>query len=80
MKINLRSPQILFEDMTVHVVEDNAGIFVGINHQFNWKTTINGSYSGFGIVCGNHNVLSSNKHLVLHDDVNEDTKAKFKQN
>ncbi len=72
MKINLRSPQIVFDDLTVNAVKNNAGVFIGKNVQQNWKTTISSSNSGFGTISGDDNQLSYNTHLVLgEDDVND---------
>ncbi|KRE01916.1 MULTISPECIES: hypothetical protein [Priestia] len=72
MKINLRSPQIVFDDLTVNAVKNNAGVFIGKNVQQNWETTITRSNSGFGTISGDDNQLSYNTHLVLgEDDVND---------
>jgi hypothetical protein len=68
MKIDLSSPQIVFDEITVNAVEDNAGVFIGKNHQFNWKTTISSSNSGFGTVSGDDNQISYNTHLILRED------------
>lgn len=67
MKIDLGSPHILFENITVHGIENNSGVFIGRNYQFNWDTTITSSHSGFGVINGKNNHLSYNTHLVLRD-------------
>ncbi|MFP7735145.1 hypothetical protein ACLHDF_17325 [Priestia aryabhattai] len=72
MKIDLSSPQIVFDDITVNAVKNNAGVFIGKNVQQNWETTINSSNSGFGTISGDDNQLSYNTHLVLgEDDLND---------
>jgi hypothetical protein len=72
MKINLSSPQIVFDDITVNAVKNNAGVFIGKNVQQNWETIINSSNSGFGTISGDDNQLSYNTHLVLgEDDLND---------
>ena len=68
MKIDLSSPQIVFDDITVNAVKDNAGVFIGKNRQFNWKTTISSSNSGFGTISGDDNQISYNKHFILGED------------
>lgn len=68
MKIDLSSPQIIFDDITVNTVKDNAGVFIGKNHQFHWETTISSSHSGFGTVSGNDNQIAYNKHLIIRED------------
>lgn len=79
MKINLRSPQIIFDDLTVNTVKNNAGVFIGKNTQKNWETTIS-SNSGFGTISGDDNQLSYNTHLVLgEDDVNDSFKQAAKE-
>lgn len=69
MKLDLRSPQIFFENITVNAVDHNAGIFFGKNLQINWGTTIESNHSGFGAITGNHNHISFNTHLVLDDTI-----------
>ncbi|WP_163100485.1 hypothetical protein [Peribacillus alkalitolerans] len=68
MKVDLSSPQIFFDDITIIRVEDNAGVFIGRNHQFNWKTTISSSNSGFGTVSGNDNQICNNKHFIVREE------------
>ncbi|NGY86254.1 hypothetical protein F6Y05_13215 [Bacillus megaterium] len=80
MKIDLRSPQIIFDDLTVNTVKNNAGVFIGKNMQKNWETTISGDNSGFGTISGDDNQLSYNTHLVLgEDDVNDSFKQAAKE-
>ncbi len=80
MKINLRSPQIIFDDLTVNTVKNNAGVFIGKNTQKNWETTISSCNSGFGTISGDDNQLSYNTHLVLgEDDVNDSFKQAAKE-
>ncbi|WP_078410026.1 hypothetical protein [Priestia abyssalis] len=74
MKIHLRSPQILFENLTVHAIENNGGVFIGRNHQFYWETTITSSNCGFGVINGKNNQTSYNAHLVLLDDQTDSAK------
>ncbi|MDW4509728.1 hypothetical protein [Priestia megaterium] len=72
MKIDLSSPQIIFDDLTVNAVKNNAGVFIGKNVQQNWETTISSCNSGFGTIAGDDNQISYNTHLVLgEDDVND---------
>ncbi|MDQ0247074.1 hypothetical protein J2S09_004715 [Bacillus fengqiuensis] len=79
MKVNLRYPQILFESITVHAIENNAGVFIGRNHQFYWGTTITSSNSGFGMINGKNNQTSHNTHLVLRDDQTDTSDCNYKQ-
>ncbi|MDQ0214878.1 hypothetical protein J2S13_001275 [Oikeobacillus pervagus] len=62
------TPNIIFHNITIHVIEDNSGIFIGSNVMTNFSTNVHNK-SGFGSVYGNHNQMSKNVHIFHDDDV-----------
>lgn len=56
-------PKIRFNDLKVNEVSKSSGIFSGENMQVKWKF-VSTHDEGFGKVDGDHNNLSSNKHIV----------------
>ncbi|MGD6818063.1 hypothetical protein ACQCVE_13455 [Metabacillus sp. 113a] len=69
MRKNIHFPEILFHNLDVQEIANNAGIFIGRNRQIHWNTSLESHCSGFGTVSGNHNELSSNTHLVLNSPI-----------
>lgn len=72
--MDLSVPRIRFEHITVNLLDDNAGIFVGHNRQHRWSTTANGCKQGFGTVSGNNNAIAYNKQLVMSGDADDSAK------
>lgn len=62
----LINAKILFDDLNVKALDRNAGIFFGKNVQSNWNTNLHNN-TGFGVVTGNSNEITSNSTLVLNE-------------
>ncbi|WP_206427802.1 hypothetical protein [Bacillus sp. FJAT-42376] len=79
MKRSLLSPEIIFKDLNVLEMADNAGVFIGKNMQISWTSSLDSHHSGFGTVSGHDNAVFQNTHLVLHDHGKKSPEKVFQQ-
>ncbi|WP_248924615.1 hypothetical protein [Paenibacillus hamazuiensis] len=62
--------KIIFGDLRIQSISQSSGVFSGENETAGWKH-FSKTNEGFGKVAGNDNMLESNYHLVLDNDLFE---------
>lgn len=67
MQIKNNNQHIQFDHISVNVIENSSGIFVGTNHQCNWNASTK-SNAAFGSIYGDHIQVMHNFNVLYDND------------